>query len=103
MRMFIDNYVNLCIPHKPARIPIPAKDTNMADDDDFISTDHQFLIEYYWEELVKRINISKSTLIDLLLGNEILTQQEGEDLKVFIYIMNEALFFCDLYNKRLFN
>ena len=71
----------------------------MADDDGFISTDHQFLIEYYWEELVKRINISKSTLIDLLLGNDILTQQEGEDLKVFIYIMNETVFFCDVYNK----
>ena len=65
-------------------LSFPAKPRNMADEDDFISTDHQFLIEYYWEELVKRINISKSSLIDLLIGNDSLTQQEGEDLKVFI-------------------
>ena len=56
---------------------------NMADDEDLISTDHQFLIEYYWEDLVKRINITSSSLIDILMGNEVLTQQEGEDLKVF--------------------
>ena len=55
-------------------------------DGDFISTDHQFLIEYYWEDLVKRINISSSTLIDELLTLGVVTQKEGEDLKVlFIY------------------
>ena len=52
-------------------------------DDDLISTDNQFLVEYYWEDLVKRINISSSSLIDILIGNDVLTQQEGEDLKVF--------------------
>ena len=51
-------------------------------DDDFISIDHQFLIEYYWEDLVKRINISSSTLIDELLTLGVVTQKEGEDLKV---------------------
>ena len=54
----------------------------MADDRHLISTDNQFLIEYYWEDLVKRINISSSTLIDILLSNEILTENEGEILKV---------------------
>ena len=56
---------------------------NMADDEDLISTDNQFLIEYYWEDLVKRMNISSSSLIDILIGNDVLTHKEGEDLKVF--------------------
>ena len=51
-------------------------------DDDLISTDHQFVIEYYWEDLVKRINISSSSLVDTLIGNDVLTLKEGEDLKV---------------------
>ena len=58
----------------------------MADDNDPISTDNQFLIEYYWEDLVKRINISSSTLIDILLSNEVLTENEGETLKVLFYV-----------------
>ena len=87
-------------------LSFPAKPTNMADEDDFISTDHQFLIEYYWEDLVERINISKSSLIDLLIGNDSLTQQEGEDLKVFICLytpMYGVFFFCDVYNKCVFH
>ena len=59
---------------------------NMADDRHLISTDNQFLIEYYWEDLVKRINISSSTLLDILLSNEVLTENEGETLKVLFYI-----------------
>ena len=52
-------------------------------DDNFISTDNQFLIEYYWEELVKRINFSGSVLKDELLAKKIITQEEWEELKVF--------------------
>ena len=56
----------------------------MADDDDPISTDNQFLIEYYWEDLVKRIDISSSSLIDELLTHGVITQKQGESLKVHI-------------------
>ena len=55
-------------------------------DDDFISIDHQFLIEYYWEDLVKRINISSSILLDALLENETITEEEEEILRVFTTI-----------------
>ena len=58
---------------------------SMADDDDPISTDHQFLIEYYLEELVKRIDISTSTLIDELLTHDVITQKQGEALKVMFH------------------
>ena len=53
-------------------------------DDDIISTDNQFMIEYYWEDLVKRINISSSILLDALLENGTITQEEGQILRVFI-------------------
>ena len=56
-----------------------------SDDDDPMSTDHQFLIEYYWEELVKRIDISTSTLIDELLTHDVVTQKQGEALKVIFF------------------
>ena len=56
----------------------------MADDDDFISTDNQFLIDYYWEDLVKRINISSSILLDALLENGTITQEEEQILRVFV-------------------
>ena len=55
-------------------------------DDDFISTENQFLIEYYWEDLVKRINISSSILLDALLENETITEEEEEILRVFATI-----------------
>ena len=61
------------------------KSVNMADADP-ISTDNQFLIEYYWEDLVKRIDICSSSLIDELLTHDIITQKQGEALKViFLY------------------
>ena len=60
-----------------------AKSANMEDNHDLLSTDNQFLIEYNWEDLVKRINISRSSLIDELLTNDVITPQEGEELKVF--------------------
>ena len=53
-------------------------------DDDIISTDNQFMIEYYWEDLVKRINISSSILLDALLENGTITQEEEQILRVFI-------------------
>ena len=53
-------------------------------DDDIISTDNQFLIEYYWEDLVKRINISSSILLDALLENETITTEEEQTLRVFM-------------------
>ena len=58
----------------------------MADDDDPMSTDNQFLIEYYWEDLVKRIDISTSTLIDELLTHDVITQNQGEALKVIFHL-----------------
>ena len=58
----------------------------MADDDDPMSTDNQFLIEYYWEDLVKRIDISTSTLIDELLTHDVVTQKQGEALKVKFHL-----------------
>ena len=54
----------------------------MADDNDPISTDYQFLIEYYWEDLIKRIDISSSSLIDELLTRDVITQEQGDFLKV---------------------
>ena len=59
------------------------KSANMEDNHDLLSTDNQFLIEYNWEDLVKRINISRSSLIDELLTIDVITPQEGEELKVF--------------------
>ena len=56
----------------------------MAGYNDPISTDYQFLIEYYWEDLVKRIDISSSSLIDELLTHDVITQKQGEALKVHI-------------------
>ena len=58
----------------------------MADDDDPISTDNQFLIEYYWEDLVKRINTSSSIWLDALLENETITTEEGPILRVCMNI-----------------
>ena len=58
---------------------------SMAEDDDPISTDNQFLIEYYWEDLIKRIDISSSSLIDELLTHDVITQKQGEALKVHIF------------------
>ena len=72
-------------------------------DDDLISTDHQFLIEYYWEDLVKRINISSSSLIDILIGNDVLTQEEGEDLKVFCKLIKvKSVYRKEISQKFLF-
>ena len=59
----------------------------MAEDDDPISTDNQFLIEYYWEDLIKRIDISSSSLIDELLTHDVITQKQGEALKVHYIFM----------------
>ena len=56
----------------------------MAGDSDLISTDYQFLLDYYREELIKRINISRSILLDALLERGVLTQIEGDHLKVFV-------------------
>ena len=53
-------------------------------DDGFISTDNQFLIEYYWEDLVKSIIISSSILLDALLENGTITQEEEQILRVFM-------------------
>ena len=81
--------INQCCQVSLGRNSLPLKSLNMADHQDFISTDHQFVIEYYWEDLVKRINISSSSLIDYLVENRVFTEEEGESYKVLISTCNE--------------
>ena len=64
----------------------------MADSDfEFISLDNKFLLDYYCEELIKKINISSSVLVDVLREKDTLTEQEDEFIRVrqlICYVFN---------------
>ena len=54
----------------------------MACQSEFMSLDNQFLLDYHHEELIKKINISSSVLVDVLREKNTLTEQEDEFIRV---------------------
>ena len=55
----------------------------MADSNfELMSLDNQFLLDYHREELIKKINISSSVLVDVLREKYTLTEQEDESIRV---------------------
>ena len=54
----------------------------MACQSEFMSLDNQFLLDYHHEELIKKINISSSVLVDVLREKNTLTEQEDEFTRV---------------------
>ena len=50
--------------------------------DGFISVDNKFLLEYNRQELTEKVRFSSSILLDTLKANGVLTQEEGEWIKV---------------------
>ena len=66
----------------------------MADSDfEFMSLDNQFLLDYHREELIKKINISNSVLLEILREKGTLTEQEDEFIRVrqlicYVFIFN---------------
>ena len=51
-------------------------------DFELISLDNQFLLDYHREELIKKINISSSVLVDVLREKNTLTEHEDEFIRV---------------------
>ena len=49
---------------------------------ELMSLDKQFLLDYHREELIKKINISSSVLVDVLREKGTLTEQEDELIRV---------------------
>ena len=49
---------------------------------ELMSLDNQFLLDYHHEELIKKINISSSLLVDILREKGTLTEQEDEYVRV---------------------
>ena len=49
---------------------------------ELMSLDNQFLLDYHREELIKKINISSSVLVDVLREKGTLTEQEDEFIRV---------------------
>ena len=45
---------------------------------ELMSLDNQFLLDYHREELIKKINISSSVIVDVLREKDVLTEQEDE-------------------------
>ena len=65
----------------------------MADSDFELSLDNQFLLDYHREELIKKINISSSVLVDVLREKGTLTESEDEFIRVrqlicYVFILN---------------
>ena len=56
-------------------------------DIELMSLDNQFLLDYHHEELIKKINISSSVLVDVLREKGTLTEQEDEFIRVRHHIL----------------
>ena len=66
---------------------------NMAESNfELMSLDNQFLLDYHREELIKKINISSSVLVDVLREKGTLTELEDEFILVRHHIFYTNIF-----------